>query len=129
MIDSIKAHVGRHKTIYCSVGTGIIVAGITYTITRGVASQSISGGISVTAKRGISVLGKKVVMNNVSYISANRQGSPSWVVRCLETGEIFTSQLSAARELDIPASEISKHLNGLMDHVRGYHLERVCLAA
>lgn len=117
-----------HKKIYIGIGVGLL-AGITCSMMRDIVQQSISRGISVTADRGISVIGKKVAMNNVSYISANRQGPPSWVIRCLETGAIFTSQRIAAMEMGLPENEISKHLNGLMDHVRGNHFERICLAA
>jgi hypothetical protein len=128
MIDSIKVHVGKHKIAY-SVGTIVVIAGITCVIMRGVASQYISRGISVTADRGISVIGKNVVMKNVSYISSNRMGAPSWVVRCRETGEIFRAQRAAAIGMGLPESEISKHLNGVMDNVRGFTFERICLAA
>jgi hypothetical protein len=124
----IKEHISRHKVAY-SFGSGFIVAGITFCIMRGVASQPISRGIAVTAERGIAVLGKKVVMNNVSYISAHRQGPPSWVVRCLETGHIFSSQNSAALEMGILKSDLSQHLNGVKDHANGFHFERICLAA
>ena len=96
---------------------------------RGIASRHISGGISVTAQGGISVLGKNVVMDNVSYISSNRKGSPSWVVRCIETDVIFTSQKAAAKAMELSQAEVSKHLNGMMDNVRGYHFERICMAA
>lgn len=125
-IEKIKTHFRENKKTYL---VGIGVAGITAIIMRGIASQSISRGISVTAERGISVLGKKVVMENVSYISSNRQGPPSWVIRCKETNDIFTSQRSAASEMNLSDSEISKHLNGLMDNVRGFHFERICMAA
>ena|SRR4029077_2835017 len=128
--DEVKSHFEKYKFVYLAGGIGVGVAGFTYLIMRGVdSSEPIGRGISVTAERGISVLGKRVVMNNVSYISSNRQGPPSWVIRCVETGDIFTSQISAAKEMDLPASEISKQLNGIMDHVRGYHFERICLAA
>jgi hypothetical protein len=96
---------------------------------RGVASQPVGRDIVVTARRGIAVTGRKVVMNNVSYISADRQGPPSWVVRCKETGDIFTSQNSAAVKMNIPANNLSQHLNGVRDHVNGLHFERICLAA
>jgi hypothetical protein len=126
----IKNHIEEHKLAYSCVATGIVVATFTSIIMRSVASrQSIRGGISVPAQGGISVLGKNNVLNNVSYISSNRTGPPSWVIRCLETGDLFTSQKSAALELEIPASEISKHLNGMMDNVRGYTFERICMAA
>jgi hypothetical protein len=128
MIDSVKEHFKKNKDVYISCGIGL-VAGFTCAIVRDVISQRISRGISVTASRGISVAGKSVVMNNVSYISANRQGAPSWVVRSLDTGEIFTSQRAAAIAMGLPESEVSKHLNGIMDDVRGYTFERLCMAA
>jgi hypothetical protein len=128
-IEKVKKHVQKHKKEYIAAIGGAAVATITCAIVRDIVSQPIGHGASVTAKRGISVLGKKVVMHNVSYIYANRQGPPSWVVRCIETGEIFSSQNSAALTMELAPQEISKHLCGLMDHVRGYHFERICLAA
>jgi len=129
-IDKIKRQFAEWGYVYTATAvTTVVVAGITTFIVGGITSQHISRGIPVTAKGGISVLGKNVVMNNVSYISSNRQGPPSWVVRCVETGKLFTSQKSAAVEMDLLASEVSKHLNGIMDNVRGYHFERICMAA
>lgn len=128
--QSVKSHIREHKVVYCSVGSSIIVAGITVLIMRGVASQHIDRGISVVAERGISVFAdRSVVTNNVSLISSRRQGAPSWVVRCIETGQTFMSQLAAAEGMNLPASEISKHLNGVMDNVRGFTFERICMAA
>jgi hypothetical protein len=128
MFDRFKQHVNEHKVPYL-IGAGVGIAGITYAITRGVTSQPIGHGISVTAQDGISVLGKKVVMSNVSYISANRQGPPSWVTRCLESGEIYSSQALAAMHEKVDPSYLSKHLNGLMENANGKHFERICMAA
>jgi hypothetical protein len=143
VIKKANKHIKKHKTEYYCIITGVVVAGITVLIMRSNASQRISRGIPVTASRGIPVTGESVVSNitshnffgkskilsNVSYISSNRQGPPSWVIRCLETGGIFSSQRGASLEMDLPESEISRHLNGMIDHVRGYHFERICLAA
>jgi hypothetical protein len=62
-------------------------------------------------------------------IEANRQGPPSWVVRCKETSDIFMSQKAAAKEMGLSASHLSDHLSGGMDHVRGFTFERICMAA
>jgi hypothetical protein len=131
MKDKIKKHVKKYKVVYSCAATGIVVAGITSVIMRrNIMSQHIGRGISVTANRGISVVAdRSAVTNSVSFISSRRQGAPSWVIRCVETGRIFTSQLSASTEMQLPASEISKHLNGVMDNVRGYTFERICMAA
>lgn len=125
-IDKIKQHVRENKKVYI---VGISSAGITYLVMRGVASQPIGRDTVVTAERDIVVLGKRAVMNNVSFISANRQGPPSWVIRCIETGEIFSSQSAAAREMGLQRGHISQHLNSMRDHVQNYHFERICMAA
>jgi hypothetical protein len=129
-IVNVKEHIKRYQFAY-GVAAGIGVAGITYLIMRGVASQPINVGNVPDAAHGgiVSVMGKKAVMNNVSFISANRQGSPSWVIRCLETDKIFTSQRKAALAMNIPQPDLSHHLNGLTDSVRDLHFERICLAA
>lgn len=130
MIEKVKTHLSKNKKTYVACGvTAVGVAGITWVIMRRCSSSPISSGISGAADHGISVIGKKVSMNNVSYVSQNRQGSPSWVVRCLDNDLVFTSQRKAALEMGIPESELSKHLNGLMDDVRGFHFERICMAA
>jgi hypothetical protein len=130
--NDVTNHVEQHKTLYSCIATGVAVAGvatITCLIMRGIASQSIGPSITGTASRGIIVTGKSTVMGNVSLISSSRQGAPSWVVRCIETGVIFTSQRSAAIAMDLIETNLSKHLNGMIDHVGGYHFERICLAA
>ena len=125
----IKEHINKYKEVYIIASTAVIVAGITYVIMRDVKSQSISRGIAVTADRSIAVVGKKIEMNNVSYFSSNRQGPPSWVVRCLETNQIFTSQRAAAIGMGLAENELSSHLNGIRDHVRDFHFERICMVA
>ena len=103
--------------------------------TIGVAAKrahGVPGKTSVNAlevNRGGLVLGNSYALNDVSFIFSNRQGPPSWVIRCKETGDIFSSQAKAALEMNIEASRISEHLNGVRDSVNGYHFERICLAA
>ena len=92
-------------------------------------SQSISSSVTGTAGSNVIGTGKKVVMYNVSYISADRQGPPSWVIRCKETGTLFTSQRMATLEMSITETNISKQLNGLQENAQGYHFERICMAA
>ena len=148
--EKVRKHVKEYKNFYAGFGVGFGLTVITYAIVRH-RSQSISRGIPVTAKRGIPVLREKVggdgysqstigvlgeeiviknsTLNTVSYFSANRQGPPSWVVRCNETGEVYTSQNKASEDLGVPSSEISRQLNGSIDNARGYTFERICMAA
>lgn len=143
-VEKFKEHVKKYKEAYITAGVSLAV--ITCLIVRSRSDFSISRGISVAAKRGPAVpektsvnalevnrgglvLGNIYALNNVSFISSNRQGPPSWVVRCLETGGIFASQNSAAIEMELSSSELSKHLNGVLDNVQGFRFERVCMAA
>jgi hypothetical protein len=129
MKEQIKEHFEKYKVWYIGAGACAVTAGITCVITRGVSSRCIGRGATVTAGREAIVAGKNIAMSNVSFISSDRQGPPSWVVRCKETGNIFTSQRSAAFEMDLNQSLISSHLNGTTDHVNGFHFERICMAA
>ncbi len=142
--EKLRDHWARHKHLYVGIVLGVALAGITLLIVRRVNAQPIQGADGVLAQGADGVLGKRVdatfgssviadtinaeTFNNVSYVSVTRQGPPSWVIRCLETGEIFMSQKQAAELMGLPASHISEHLNGAMPHVRGYTFERLCMA-
>jgi hypothetical protein len=129
-IKKVKVHLRENKAVYISAGITIVtIAGITWTIMRGANAQSISRDVIVTAGRDAIVTRKKIVLHGVSFISSDRQGPPSWVVRCKETGAIFTSQRAAALAMGITESNLSRYLNGLQDSAQGYTFERVCLAA
>lgn len=128
-MDRIKKHLKENKDRYITgVIVGVGVAGFTVAIMRVVDSQSISVTIGDAASRTIGVAGNRIVMDNVSFISSNRQGPPSWVIRCLETDEVFTSQRKAALAMDLAQDHLSQHLNGTRDHVGGKTFERLCLA-
>lgn len=127
--ERVKRHVRENKKFYIGVTTGVGIAGFSYLIMRSAASQSINSSVTGAAGSNVIGAGKKVVLHNVSFISSNRQGPPSWVVRCIETGDVFTSQRSAALEMGINQVNISKHLNGLQDHAEGFHFERICMVA
>lgn len=128
MIERAKTHIKEHLVEYTIAVVGL-TAGITVLVMRSAASKDISRAIGVTAGRDIVVARKNLVMNSVSFISAERQGPPSWVVRCKETGNIFTSQRAAALAMDLSEQHISSHLNGSRDHVDGFNFERICMAA
>ena len=113
--EQIKAHVERNKPIYAFAG-GIVLTTAIFVVTRRLTT---------------SVLVKKIVFkDSVLLIQtyARHQGAPSWVVRCVETGEIFTSQSDAAMRMGLDPSTISRHLNGTKAHVMGYHFVRLAMA-
>lgn len=129
----VRKHLKKNKQIYIGLGIGLGFAGITWLIVRN-QSQPITSSVTGGAGHSVTVTGHRVeirdnTLNMVSYISAERQGPPSWVVRCIETGQVFTSQRSAALAMEIAETNISKHLNGLQDTAQGYTFERLCMAA
>jgi hypothetical protein len=127
VFDGVTNHVKRHKVAY-SFGAGVAIVGVTCLVTRGI---SFRGGLGVSElQSGLSnavSFERNATLNNVSFIFSNRQGPPSWVVRCLETKEIFSSQWLAAQQKGLSQSHLSSHLNGKRDHVNGLHFERICL--
>lgn len=46
-------------------------------------------------------------------------------IKCLETGKTYKSLLDAANDLDLKAGNISRHLKGIIKHVKGYHFEKL----
>lgn len=46
-------------------------------------------------------------------------------IKCLETGKTYKSLLDAANDLDLKAGNISRHINGAIKHVKGYHFEKL----
>jgi hypothetical protein len=130
MDGKFKQHFRDNKKFYLLLGANAVaIAGITLVIMRSNSTLSIGRDTVVTAGRDIVVTGKNSMLNHVSYISAERQGPPSWVVRCLETNKLFTSQRSAAIAMDLAENHLSQHLTGTREHVNGYHFERICMAA
>jgi hypothetical protein len=136
--DNIKSHFQRNKTTYVAVG----VAGITYALTRSISSSHIGGTVGVPVNgpigtiaenvanaRALQLFSNKPHLTMTTIIEAGRQGPPSWVVRCKETGDIFTSQIQAARSMGITPSLLSGHLNGKFEDVHNLHFERICMAA
>ena len=128
MTDEIKSHFEKYKAVYISGGI-LTIVGITCLVTKSASGPHVDREISQVAKNGIAVNAKNVVMRNVSVIAANRQGPPSWVIRCVETGDIFASQGAAADAMNISRTAISQQLNGLREHAQDFHFERICMAA
>ena len=70
MIEEVKAHVRKHKVVYSCAVTTVVVAGITYAITKGRFNTPIGRDVIVTANRDAIVIGEKAVLKNVSLFSA-----------------------------------------------------------
>jgi len=135
-LEKIKTHLRENKERYILGG---VFAGITCLMMRDAYSR-IGSGISGAAGSGISgagksaniqnvVTGKNNTLNSVSYISANRQGPPSWAVRCIESNLIWPSQHQAAVGEGVNESYLSQHLNEKLESANGKHFERLFMVA
>jgi hypothetical protein len=127
-IERVKAHFEKHKTIYYCVGTGFLTAGITAVVMRGryAGIQRVPDGSDMITIRPLSILSRQ---NVVTVLERDGKGHPGYIIKCLETGQVFPSQASAAKTLGLYPSAISGHLNGKESHAGGFHFERVSIAA
>lgn len=131
MNEKFKAHWEKHKQTYITVGVGVamsVVVGIAVYILTKQKSPNINVDMNVGDDNHDPQ--QMVNLGTLNYtIEANRQGPPSWVVRCLETGDVFSSQNKAAKALGISTTDISCQLNGIKPDINGLHFERICIAA
>ena len=132
MLDKFKAHIKRHKTVYISVGTGVVVAGITMVIMRSNIARGAMGGANArgafanTASRSF-LFHSPQTINVQTVLDRGGRGHPGWPVQNLETKRIFFSQKEAAKAFDIPEKILSAHITGKFSDADGMHFYRVNL--
>ena len=63
--------------------------------------------------------------NITTNIYNKTKGHPGFVTRCVETGELFETQNTAASFFEIPPSILSRHLNEGLELREGLHFERL----
>ena len=123
-----KEHFAKYRNIYITAGlvvlgsvvTGLIVYSVTKTDIKPVSIGDIHKNSNVAVNLG----------GTLNYtIQSARKRPPSWIVRCLENDQLYSSQEKASKELGINKATLSRHLNGLLDEVNHLHFERVCLSA
>jgi hypothetical protein len=129
MFDKIKAHVGRHKTVYF-LGAGITVAGITCFIMRGrLAGLGYAGPDTATKivfERPLFLFSNRnKVINVVAVTARDGRGHPGYLVVCEETGDIFLSQIGAAVWAGVSDAIMSLHIRGKLPDVNGLHFKRL----
>ena len=118
----IKAHFKKHKKKYI-IGASLVGVGV-----GGYYLGKHIGGISNDIKNTNVLVGcKDVVIDNSTDITnvLVRRGHAGNIIRCVETGETFASQSRAASLLGLNKADLSKHLNGNMDSVKGLTFEKV----
>ena len=113
--NEIKQHFRDNKKLYFVGGTGAAVgAAAMFLLTRGNVQIVDSFRILSPSKN-----------TNVVVAQLARRGHPGNVIRCLDTGEVFSSQRRAAELLGINRYELWEHLNGLKPDVSGLKFEKI----
>ena len=115
--QKVKDHFKRNKDRYV-VGGVFTVVGVgvgLYLGKKGIINIQLVNTGSVTQVQNID--------KSVNVLT--RRGHAGNVVRCLETGEIFASQNRACDLLGLNRADLSTHLSGEKDNVKGLTFEKV----
>lgn len=110
---------------------GVVFTGVTLLVTKRVVTPRfmlVEGANAVIHKAVLKDNSALYKVFNIYNIGFKNKG-PSWIVKCVETGRVFASQKHAAKVMGLSKDHISNHLNGLRDHVSGYHFVRLGIAA
>lgn len=107
MFEKAKKHVQDNKTVYIT-GAACLASGVLI-------------GVAVTPKQiiiqGAGVAYKSPVLN-AAHQTLVRRGHPGYVVRCLETGEVWASLSQAAKSAGVSRAVLKK----LADEGAGFEI-------
>lgn len=109
---------------------GVVLTGVTFVVTRRlhVRYLYLEGTNTIIHKAVVKDGGSLYKVFNIYGPGFKNQG-PSWMVRCLETKQVFKSQDHAAKVMKLSKGHLSQHLNGMRPSVGGYRFERIGIAA
>lgn len=127
-IETIKTHVREHKKAYVIGGTVAAVGvatGVGYIL-----------GVRTTPKNVETLVAPSNTINGLAWkptqtieVVVEALGDPGNIVQDLTTGTIYASQNQAAKAVGATSGEMSKHLNGLSNAVKGHKFARLGKAA
>jgi hypothetical protein len=117
-VDKIKTHFQENKKVYVALLAGVVVGAIAVIVV-----VRELGQIAIIDSYKIQILSPTT--NNIMQNMMERRGHPGFVVRCVETGEKFSSQNHAASEMNLSGPNLSQHLNGMRNQVGGFTFERL----
>ena len=146
-MGKIKEHLKKYKVCYVGAACLVVGAGFTCLMMRkdigllcGPNSRLLcghegSGKIAVdNTARSFSFnafsdnSGNTTITHNaVTTIHNNSRGHSGFVTRCLETGDVFSTQNAAAKAFDISPSVMSSHLNKGVPLDQGLTFERLAV--
>lgn len=118
-LDKIKKHLHTYKEYYITSAL-VIGCGIgCYILGKNNGSVRIS---DMSEARETIINNGHDISNNITY---NMQGKLSKIVRCIETGELWTSIQEAADDFGVNRVTMSKAANGRTGDIQGLHFEIV----
>lgn len=120
--DKIKAHVKRNEDRYTGFAAGAVTSAVLFGLHVHMNGTG-RGQVSISNPALINI--KPESTTNQIQVNMLRPGPKSHVVQCIETGAVFPSIRQAGRDLGIPASVISGHLNGKLDNAGGLHFDKI----
>ena len=100
--DQIKSHIQDHRIAYWT-GSIVVVAGVTYILTRRLAPQTITVA---------PVFNNIPTFNNDNSSLVNLGGHTTKMVERLSDGQIWKKVTEAAVEAGVSPSYMSRHLHG-----------------
>ena len=113
LVERCKTKYQKRKVLYNLAGVMALTFAVA-TITHGVVKRNcVPRLLDVVDRPG------------TESTNGGSKGHPGFVTRCLETGDIFETQGSAAEYYGIPPSILSNHLNRGVDLNEGLHFERL----
>ena len=118
--NKIKQHFKNHKETYIAgsvcLATGVVIGAVTILVVK-------KGGNQTTVAEMTNVIAWKPKQTIDVYVEA--LGDPGNIIQDLTTGTIYASQGQAARALGAYPSDMSKHLAGQKDSVRGHIFKKL----
>lgn len=130
--EQIKEHWEKHKVKYLCTGTAVSSAIITLFIVRrndsGLRCEPDSG-LRCEPDIVAPSLNFRDIIGDYNTVTQNiykgEKGHPGFLTRCIETGELFSSQKTAADHFGISESALSSHLNKDFELDQDLNFERV----
>jgi hypothetical protein len=120
-IEKIKNHFVENKKFYIGLGVGVIV---TLVVVGGVTMLVLKkqGGNKATidSMKLIELNWKSPHTNQLTQILIPLRGNSGNAIQCDQTGIIYPSQRVAANEMDLNRPDITRHLQGILDSVKGF---------
>lgn len=105
---------------------GIVLTGVTLTVTRGRYSMPNINIVDTMAKiRPVAIFSKQNTTTNIVKLYKTSRGRPGHFCHLFGRPEIgYPSQREAARIFGVTDKVMSRHLNGHIPDVKGYRLVR-----